>query len=99
MFYSGSYIDVRYSIEVDGQVFSSRSSVEITAEAVTSALESVTIVNTEVVYSVKVVLPDGTVQYVDADTLGEAFTELPVTSDLTQEYTEVFNSQTENMGW
>ena len=90
---------MRYVIEVDGQVFSSRSSVEISAEAITSALESVTIVNTQVVYSVKVILPDGSVQYLDADTMGETFTELPVTSNLTEEYTEMFNTQTNSFGW
>ena len=90
---------MRYVIEVDGQVFSSRSSVEISTEAVTSALESVTIVNTEVVYSVKVILPDGSVQYFDADTLGETFTESPVTSDLTGEFTDMFNTQTNSIGW
>ena len=90
---------MRYVIEVDGQVFSSRSSVEISAEAITSALESVTIVNTEVVYSVKVILPDGSVQYLDADTMGETFTELPVTSDLTEEYTDMFNTHTNSIGW
>ena len=89
---------MRYVIEVDGQVFSSRSSVEISAEAITSALESVTIVNTEVVYSVKVILPDGSVQYLDADTMGETFTELPVTSDLAEEYTDMFNTQTNSIG-
>ena len=83
---------------VDGEIFSSRSSAEISMEDLNSALGTVSIVQTQVTYRVKVVLPDGSVEYFNAETLGEAFSQAPILTEQESEIEESFNTVTTEMG-
>ena len=85
-------------MKVDGKIVSSRTSKEITSEQLTTALETVMIVDTQVVCSVKVVQPDGTVTLLNTVFLGETFTVDFVPADLAEEMANQVNTLTNNEG-
>ena len=96
---SGSYIDVRYIIQVNGSVVSSRLSSEIKSDLIDDSLEVVPIVNSQIVYSTTIVniTADGA-EYFNVETLAETFTDEFVSSDFASEYTETFNTLSKDIG-
>ena len=95
---SQTIYDVKFAMKVDGKIVSSRTSKEITSEQLTTALETVMIVDTQVVYSVKAVQPDGTVTLLNTVSLGETFTDDFVPTDLAKEMANQVNTLTNNEG-